>query len=111
MEICFWEGSGAAHFLQNRESVVLSVLHSGHLILTVPLCYLPKDYQFMRRESNMENVWKRGQAPFLCHCELAWQSHTEKRGLTLFVVVARSAATRQFHHYARNDIIKTLPNY
>ncbi len=91
MEICFWEGSGAAHFLQNRESEVLSVLHSGHLILTVPLCYLAKDYQLMRGESNLENgyysfavitrsaaTWqssrKKGDKSLRDHCELAWQS-------------------------------------
>jgi hypothetical protein len=36
----FEEGSGVAHFLQNSESEVFSVLHLGHFIPIVPSVYL-----------------------------------------------------------------------
>jgi uncharacterized cupin superfamily protein len=50
--VSFEEGSGVAHFLQNSESEVFSVLHLGHFIPSVPLYYSEKEYQLMRKESN-----------------------------------------------------------
>jgi len=38
-EISSDEGRGVAHFLQNSESEVFSVLHLGHFIPSVPLYY------------------------------------------------------------------------
>ena len=47
------DGRGVAHFSQNSESEVFSVLHLGHFIPSVPLYYSEKEYQLMRKESNL----------------------------------------------------------
>jgi hypothetical protein len=42
-EISSDEGRGVAHFLQNSESEVFSVLHLGHYTPIVPLYYSEKE--------------------------------------------------------------------
>jgi uncharacterized cupin superfamily protein len=52
--ISFEEGSGVAHFLQNSESEVFSVLHLGHSTPIVPSINWAKEYQFVMKESNVK---------------------------------------------------------
>jgi uncharacterized cupin superfamily protein len=46
------EGRWVAHFLQNSESAVFSVLHLGHSTPIVSSVYWAKEYQLMKKESN-----------------------------------------------------------
>jgi hypothetical protein len=44
---------GAAHSLQNFVSAGFSELHLGHFIAFFPLAKMAKEYQFIRKESNL----------------------------------------------------------